>query len=192
MYGRLWGELIRPDVIRTGDGDSAVLNTIHNMIAVARHSASLPVIIAAVNSCLDRITSLPVTHYAIAERIYWFVKQRVSFETDERILMDQFNFSREEAEDTELVISPEMLLSVIDPKGDCDCFATLTAAMLKCAHIRCRFVAVAVDEWEPYRFSHIFCRALINGQWLGMDTSHGSYVGWETSKPRYREAQFEV
>lgn len=192
MY--LFGEPIRTlDIIRTDarNGDRAVLDTIHRMIAVARHSASLPIVVDAVSYCLDRL-SPPITQLDIANSIYWYIKARVAFETDEQILMEQFGFTREQAEDTDLIISPEMLLSVPYPKGDCDCFATLTAAMLKCAGIKASFVAIAVDELEPYRFSHVFCRGLINGQWLGMDTSHGHYVGWETSKYRFRQAEFNV
>ena len=191
---QLWGQSIRPlDIVRTDgrNGDRAVADTIHKMIVVARHSASLPIVIAAVNSCLDRVET-PTTQYAIADRIYWFIKHRIAFETDEEILMEQFGFTKEEAEDTDLIISPEMLLSVPNPKGDCDCFATLTAAMLLCCHIKARFTAIAVDEDEPYRFSHVFCKALLDGQWTAMDTSHGHYVGWETTKHRFRQAEFDV
>jgi hypothetical protein len=144
-----------------------------------------------VSSCLEKL-SIPVTQYDIAERIYFCIKGRVAFETDEEILMGQFGFTREQAEDTELIISPEMLLSMSNARGDCDCFATLTAAMLRCANIHVKFVAIAVDEHEPYRLSHVFCKALLDGQWVAMDTSHGHYVGWETTKPRFRQVEFNV
>jgi hypothetical protein len=189
----LWGHQIAADVAKTDGRDNtrSTLDSLHKMRSVARHSKSLPILVDAVGSCLDKLET-PITQYAVGQRIYHCIKGRVAFETDEEILMQQFGFTREQAEDTELIISPEMLLSTPDARGDCDCFATLTAAMLLCAGIPVRFVAVAVDPQEPYRFSHVFCRALLDGQWVGMDTSHGHYVGWETDKPRFREVELNV
>lgn len=195
----IWGLPISVATIQTNgrDNDKSTQDTINQMIRLARHSSSLPVVNAALDSCLSKISAIHTSspsNREIARRIFWFVKSHLTFETDEAILQSQFNLSEEEANDRELIISPEMLLSMSHPMGDCDCYSTLTASLVVCAKMPCAYVVIAVDEKEPFRWSHVFCKAYLQdeGQWLTMDTSHGMYPGWETGKFQFRRMEWIV
>jgi hypothetical protein len=45
---------------------------------------------------------------------------------------------------------------------------------------------------EPWRFSHIYVRALVEWGWMGMDASHGSVPGWETRRQVFRRSEWII
>ena len=188
-----WGTPIRLDVRPTDpmNTDTSTIDTIHQMIALAKSSANTPVINSVVNSLL---VTLPhnYTNRDIARAIWWWVKSHVTFVTDEEILASQLGYEKDPHQ--ELLIAPETLLAMPTPAGDCDDFSTLVASLLLCAQIPCSFVTIAVDEVEPNRFSHVYTKCYLadEGQFMIMDVSHGSIPGWETQRHIFRRMEWSV
>jgi len=80
----------------------------------------------------------------------------------------------------QLLIRPDCLLKMREPKGDCAVFTCLVCAMLDCAGVDWEIVTVAVDPRQPGIFSHVYPRAILeDGRRLPLDASHGQYPGWE-------------
>ncbi len=95
---------------------------------------------------------------------------------DERQLENIF----EQPESKELLITPEALLSMGQPQGDCDDFSMLCSSMLGACGIQCNFVTVAAEADLPDQFTHIYCIAVLDSrEQVPLDCSHGHSVGWE-------------
>lgn len=188
-----WGLPIRLDVRPTDplNTDKSTIDTIHQMIALAKVSAKTPLINSVVNNCIQ---SLPknYSNRDLARAIWWFVKKTVIFVPDEEILASQLGYEKDPYQ--ELLIPPETLLGMPTPMGDCDDHSLLVASLLLCAHLPCWFVAIAVDEEEPFRFSHVYVRVYLpdEGQSMAMDCSHGGVPGWETQRTIYRRMEWLV
>jgi transglutaminase-like putative cysteine protease len=155
------------------DDDRSVAETIALMGSVIEASATHPAIIQATReACASLGQSAPA--WRQCQAVFSFIKGRVRFMTDEAILARYFNLGP----DFELLIKPELLLAF--GRGDCDCHAMLTCAMLRCAGVDCRLVTIAADRDQPARYSHVYAAAVLeSGELLAMDTSHGVRAGWE-------------
>jgi predicted transglutaminase-like cysteine proteinase len=127
----------------------------------------------------------------LVRAIYWWVKNRVKFREDGDILTREMEW-RDPYQ--ELLISPEILIGMPQAQGDCDDFSMLLAALLVAARIPVWFVAVAVDEREPWRWSHIYCKVFLKdeGRFVTLDASHGKFPGWETERTKYRVMKWRV
>lgn len=120
--------------------------------------------------------------------IFSYIKNRVSFIEDERQLEQMF----QEPRSKELLITPEVLLSMPDPRGDCDDFSMLACAMLMAKGIQCDFVTVAASSSNPKDYSHIYCMVTTrDGRKIPFDSSHGDKAGWETDRA-YRKQVWPV
>jgi transglutaminase-like putative cysteine protease len=155
------------------DNDKSVAQTIALMGSIIESSTEHPNVIAATReACAGIGTAAPA--WRKSQAIFEWVKQHVRFMTDEAILAKYFGLGP----DQELLIKPELL--VLFRRGDCDCHAMLTCAMLRCAGVDCHLVTIAADQDEPERYSHVYAVAVTeDGRLLPMDTSHGQYAGWE-------------
>lgn len=163
--------------------DVSTADTLQQMRRVAGISANSPLVRGVANHCLQS------TVMGTVRRLYWWIKSHIRFESDENILAAQFGIGPTEAD---LIIAPDILLQMPQPMGDCDCLSTLFASLLRSLLIPCRFVAIAADEIEPNRWSHVYLKALVDGQWLPLDVSHGSYPGWEYAGPTFRKMEVEI
>ena len=172
------------------NSDTSTVDTIHQMIALAKVSANDLLVASVVDSCLATLRSHP-SKRDIARAIWWWVKSHVTFREDEEIVAKELGFRDP---NQELLIPPITLLQMPQPMGDCDDYSLLTASLLKCAHIPCWFVVIAVDEWEPERFSHVYVRCYLDdeGTYMAMDVSHGGVPGWETARRIFRKAEFTI
>ena len=172
------------------NSDTSTADTLRQMIGIANVSAKDPLIASVVDSCLVNLSSHP-SKRSIARAIWWWVKNHVTFIEDEEIVAKELGF---QDPNQELLIPPITLLHMPQPTGDCDDFSLLTASLLKCAHIPCWFVAIAVDEVERFRFSHVYVRCYLDDEqtYMAMDTSHGSVPGWETSRRTFRKIEWAV
>lgn len=120
--------------------------------------------------------------------VFSYIKNRVSFIEDEKQLEQMF----EEPRSKELLITPEVLLGMPDPRGDCDDFSMLACAMLMAKGIQCDFVTVAANSGNPKDYSHIYCMVTTrDGRKIPFDSSHGDRAGWETGKA-YRKQVWPV
>ena len=170
------------------DTDISTVDTIHQMIAIAKIS-SHSLLIASVIDSLLRTLPRHLSNTDLARAIFWWIKNHVRFESDEAILASQLGYKDP---NQELLIPADTLLSMPIPMGDCDDFSMLGASFMLACHIPVWFVAVAVDPNEPNRFSHVYCKILVDNIVVPFDSSHGPTFGWETRKDVFRRMEWEV
>jgi transglutaminase-like putative cysteine protease len=184
-----WGTPVTVTATATNpiDSDVSTMDTLHKMIVLARQCASDSKIVAGVGECLKR----GQTKHDLVRNIYHWVQRHVKFVEDEETLAHVLGY-QDVAQ--ELLIAPSVLLAMPVPMGDCDDFSMLTASMLLCAGIQCRYVVIAIDPAIPEKFSHVYCRAYIadENRWLAMDCSHGRMLGWEYQGEVYRRFECAI
>ena len=193
MSEGFWGLPIRLDVRPTDplNSDISTVDAIHQMIAIAKSSATTPLINSVVDTCLRSLSNNP-SKRELARAIWWFVKQHITFCQDEEILAKVLGYEKDPNQ--ELLIPPVTLLNMPTPMGDCDDYSMLVASLLVCAKIPCWFVTIAVDDMEPWRFSHVYVKCWLDdeGKFMVMDCSHGIVPGWETSRQQFRRMEWLV
>jgi hypothetical protein len=161
----------------------ATHETILYMCGLVRDSASDPVIAEAARDACKRFAGLsnPSTPGGKSECCWWWVKHAVKFVHHEKLLRAWLG----KADELQLLISPDVLLHMQEPKGDCAVFTCLVCAMLDSLGVPWEIVTVAVDPSQPDIFSHVYPRAVLeSGMRLVLDASHGNYPGWEVPKRR--------
>ena len=163
--------------------DKSVADTIAQMARIARASKRSPIVVAAVQDAVKGLTRT-ADDESICRAIFHWIKGHISFVQDEAINAYAFGMNEFQANDTELLITPETLLSMPIPMGDCDDFSTLTASMLLTLDFKVAFVTIAADSEMPEMLSHVYVKVWLDDENRGMylDCSHGPYPGWETSK----------
>ena len=108
--------------------------------------------------------------------IWWYAKQRVRFIHHSKLLVAWLNAPNE----LQLLIRPDALLKMREPKGDCAVFTTLICALADCAGLPWEIVTIACDPRQPGIYSHVYPRVILpGGRRMVMDASHGKYPGWE-------------
>lgn len=102
--------------------------------------------------------------------IWWWVKHKVKFVPHAKMLGDWIGSSDE----LQLLIRPDALLKMRQPKGDCAVFTTLVCALLECAGLPWEIVTVAVDPQQPGVFSHVYPRVILpDGRRVAVDAIRG-------------------
>jgi hypothetical protein len=124
---------------------------------------------------IQRIAASARTHPDPLSAIWWWVKHAVRFRQDDSLILELFN----ERDHFELLISPPVLIRMKKPEGDCDDFTMLALALALSAGFRVRIVTVMCDRARPGEYSHVYGEALTSKGWMSLDTSHGTYPGWE-------------
>lgn len=126
----------------------------------------------------------------IAAGVFWYVKNKVAFVEDETVRSLCGLDDGRELQD--FLISPDELLSMPRPIGDCDDFSMLAASLLAVLDVPSRFVIVAADSAAPDQFSHVYVEALMpSGRVVPLDCSHGPFPGWQ-GKDFFRQERFDV
>jgi hypothetical protein len=161
------------------DPDLQVAQIVSLMTAVVRHSQGDPIIAAAWRDAWDKFKG--VTFGDEAQCCWWYAKYVVKFVHHSELLRDWL-FS---LDDIQLLISPDALLRMQGPKGDCAIFTTLIQALLAYRGIPYETVTVAVNPLMPEFFGHVYPQAVReNGSRIPLDASHGKYPGWEVPAAR--------
>jgi hypothetical protein len=166
-----------PNVEQTSltDPYQATAQTVRYMGRLVQHSLSDPVVFQSTDEAL-RVLAIAGSPSAA---IWHWVKRSIKFVHHQELLRKWLG----KGDSLQLLISPEALLKMESPKGDCAVFTTLIAAMLQTAGIQWEIVTVACDRSQPGIFSHVFPRAVLpDGRRLTLDASHGKYPGWEVPK----------
>ena len=164
------------------NSDVSTADTIENMRALVLRSAGTPIVRQATQDALARLGPNSPTQNKV-NALFWYVKRTVRFTTDEEKVSQALGIP---TEDKELLISPDVLLQMPQPMGDCDDFSMLLAAMLVSSGIPVDvyFTTVAVDDMEPNRWSHVFVKTVFmdgdREKVYCLDASHGAYPGWST------------
>lgn len=108
--------------------------------------------------------------------IWWWAKHHVVFVHHQKLLVAWLGAPDE----LQLLIRPDALLKMAQPKGDCAVFTTLICAMLDCAGLPWEICTVAVDPRQPGIYSHVYPRVILSdGRRIPLDASHGKWPGWE-------------
>jgi hypothetical protein len=111
-----------------------------------------------------------------ATSAFWWCKTFVKFVHHESILRRRLG----EAGHLQGLISPEVLVRMERPEGDCAIFSECVCAFLRVFGVPYEFVTVAVNAEEPEVFSHVYVYAVMpDGSRLPIDASHGAYPGWQ-------------
>lgn len=139
------------------DSDQSASDTVRLIQSLARQSAGSPEVAEAVSDALQGL-SAGASDEAVCRRLYLWVKQHITYIEDERLLVE---LGGGEAIDRELLIRPDLLLSMPQPMGDCDDHVLLIAAMLERLGIPYKLVTVAADDETPERMSHIYLVAFL-------------------------------
>jgi hypothetical protein len=112
---------------------------------------------------------------------FWFTKHLMKFQSDESLTLALLN----ENDNLELLITPSVMLRSSKPQGDCDDFVMLVCSLLCCLGCDYEVVTVAADPQDPSRFSHVYCRAVLDdGLRIPIDASHGKFPGWQVPPAR--------
>jgi hypothetical protein len=132
----------------------------------------------------DRATSDPA---ALAGSCWWWAKHFIQFELHDKTIRRLLN----EADQQQLLISPDVLVRMENRRGDCAIYTELICAFLSVLGVRWEIVTVAANPREPGVFSHVYPRAVLpDGSRLALDASHGKYPGWQV--PRAHTSRIQV
>lgn len=119
---------------------------------------------------------LPTDAASLAGAAFWWCKLYVKFVHHEFIIRQRLG----ESGHLQGLISPELLVRMAKPEGDCAIFSECVAAFLTVYGIPFEFVTAAVNPSEPEIFSHVYLYAVLpDGTRLPLDASHGKYPGWQ-------------
>jgi hypothetical protein len=185
-----WGIPISVQAVPTNpiDTDISTVDTIQQMIAIARVSSHSPRVVSVVDALQHSLPNKP-SNLDLVRAIFWWIKNHVKFVSDESILGAELGY---EDVNQELLIPADTLLAMAQPMGDCDDFSMLVASFMLCISVPVWFVAVAVDRDQPWRFSHVYCRVRVDGVSIPFDASHGKQLGWETKSNVFRRMEWLV
>jgi hypothetical protein len=156
-----------------GDSDTSTAQTIQKMCEYIRGSIDDPGVRSAAEYAALHFAAGSTSPMALAWAVWWYVKHCVKFRQDEATM---FRIGRQNEFD--LLIAPSVLVRMSEPAEDCDGFTMLTAALCKILGVPVFIATIAADGRTPARFSHVFCCAMVDGNVLPLDTSHGNAPGW--------------
>lgn len=152
------------------DDDANTAQTVNHMLFfIAQDTNSRPVLTAAAQATRGAQGD------EAARRIFDWIKSNVEFQED---AVTAALAGLPDPDSAEVLIRPQDLLSMPRPAGDCDDFTMLAVAMLTAAGHPARVKAIEQDERRPDAFSHVYAEAMLGGQWIPFDTSHGDRIGW--------------
>lgn len=177
---QFWQSPVRVDA--SPDPDQATAQTIAIMSGHIRNGARDGLVAAAASEALAQFGMLAFglgngdERMRIAEACWWWCKNRIKFVHHEFLLRKYLG----ERDHLQGLISPEVLVRMDRPAGDCAIFTEMLGALLSVAGVPFEIVTVAVNPNEPEVFSHVYPRAVMSdGRRLALDASHGKYPGWQ-------------
>lgn len=182
----------RPErVVASADPDTATAQTIQIMCQHVKAGAADPYVRDMARGAAGQFGKLgvrrsgtstgvsdagPVDAAAVAGAAWWWCKIYVKFAHHDFIIHSRLG----ETGHLQGLISPEVLVRMDKPEGDCAIFSECVAAFLTVFGVPYEFVTVAVNPNEPTIFSHVYLYAVLpDGSRLPLDASHGQYPGWQ-------------
>ncbi len=166
------------------DSDTATADTVRLMCQYSNASVRDPLIQAAARSACEKLRGGPLYKgvageldaRAVAGSCWWFVHLAVEFVHHDSMIAALFG----ERDQQQLLISPDVVLRMKRPAGDCAIFTMLCCSLLKARGVQYEVVTCAVDPSQPEIYSHVFARAVMpDGTRIPLDASHGQYPGWQ-------------
>jgi hypothetical protein len=161
------------------DPDEATAQTVRYMADLVKHSLSDPIIEQAFADAWARFRQIAFSDEVAV--CWWYAKYLIKFVHHQELLRDWLF----ELDELQLLISPEALLRMESPKGDCAIFTILIQSMLSTRGIPWETVTVAVDPSNPNLYTHVYAQAIRpDGSRIALDASHGKYPGWQAPANR--------
>lgn len=158
------------------DSESSTAITVRRMCSHVRHAIRTPIVRSAALAILKACPSRDQATVGCA--IWAWVKHRVRFVHDDDLIWKLFN----EVDQLELLIAPDVLLSLSLAEGDCDDFTMLICALAGALGLTCQIVCICSDPREPSRFSHVYPQLAVTDdgapRWLALDAANGDAPGW--------------
>jgi hypothetical protein len=164
----------------SADPDTATAQTIRIMCGHVKRAASDPLLQQTAAQAVSQFGGLAGdtqdSALQAACAAWWWHKLYVKF-----LLHDLFIWNKlGEQGHLQGLISPEILIRMKDPEGDCAIFSMGIAAMLQAFGIPYEFVTVKVNRREPHEYGHVYLYAVTgDGRRIPLDASHGDYPGWQ-------------
>lgn len=169
------------------DSDVSAADTVAWLHALAQRYSHDPLVISAVQDTLQQ-AGADASDESQLRAVYYWIKTHVRFAEDEDILRSL----GADRLDKELIITPDLLLKMPEPMGDCDDLTLLIISMVAALGMEYRMVTVAAESNEPWRLSHIYPIVFDRdrGCWFAMDAGvNGKWPGWE-AKEIYRRLEW--
>ena len=178
------------------DPDAGTAKTVRRMAQVTSESIGTPRLHNFSRKCAAGWRGGPAYHgrainwedqRQLACSVWYGVNSSMKFVEHSEMIKALLN----EADQLQLIISPDVLLRAKRPSGDCAIYTTLVCAALGTLGIHYEFVTLACDPRDPDLFTHVYCRAVFrDGSRLALDASHGKHPGWEV--PREHQIRKQV
>lgn len=182
---------VRETVTDPLDTDTSTDITVRQMIGIVRQSITALPIANVIHTCLQTLPRDP-SQRRLARCFYQWIQQHVVFVEDEMMLSRMLGWHGRL--DKELLIYPEVVVSMPHPMGDCDDLSMLLATLLITVGIKCWFVVIAADTMVPGKWSHVYVKCALEdeGVVLPLDVSHGDQIGWEYNGTVYRRMEYAI
>jgi len=159
------------------DSDTATAQIIGEMSLRVHESAADPAVCAAARDATARFGRVfgRDSWSRIVEGAFSWPKHYLRFEHHELLLRRHIGPGHLQG-----LVSPDAVVRLPRPAGDCAIFSSLIAAFLECQRVGWEFVTVAVNPRERDVYSHVYVYAIRPaGERIAVDASHGRYVGWQ-------------
>lgn len=180
-----WAQPFR--VPASSDPDTATAQTILIMCGHVRKAAVDSLVTDCARAAVSQFSGLgfgaglaadprSLDARAVAAGVWSWCKVYLKFVHHEFIIRQRLG----ESGHLQGLISPEVLVRMEKPEGDCAIFSECIAAFLTVFGIPYEFVTVAANPTEPDVFSHVYLYAVLpDGSRFPLDASHGQYPGWQ-------------
>lgn len=167
---------------------TSVKDTVGCMAQIIRESSRSPIVLSVARQLyMDSHGGFIVPKL---QSIFSYIRSHVKFVEDESVV-SYGNSGRE------LLIRPEVLLTMINPQGDCDDFTMLAGSLMLAMGIVPKITTVAASRDNPGNFTHVFLRVYYvcdtdrEVKKIDFDCSHGLYMGWKAQE-YFRIQEWEV
>lgn len=170
------------EVVTTNPYDNltSTIDTIRKMIGLVHESMRSQIVQGVAQQILQGINKTRPNEMDVVRGVFWWAKHHIRFKEDELSLVQDFGVQNL-GTGKELLLSPDYLLTMPVPTGDCDDFSTTIATLLRLLWLRrVGFRTIAADKLDPRAFTHVYVVVQIStGEIICVDGSHGRYPGWE-------------
>jgi hypothetical protein len=160
----------------SSDPDTATAQTVAVMCDHIKRGGGDPVVQEAAAQAVQQFGGSQITPGGIAAGAWYWCKTYIRFVHHELLLRRYLG----EANHLQGLISPDALVRMDRPEGDCAIFTDCLCAFLRVFGVPYEIVTVAVNPNEPDIYSHVYAYAVLqDGTRLPLDASHGTYPGWQ-------------
>jgi hypothetical protein len=170
------------------DTESSTAQTIGRMCEGIRRAAADPYFSGAARAIPWRSNGLLLAPATLLQQVpaasrqqagvaiadWWWVRHFIHFTEDSRILAKLGG----DPNALEALIDPAVMIRMVHPEGDCDCFSMFLAGLLECQGLDWQIVTLACSRRQPGIWSHVFPRLVLDGLYIPLDASHGKFPGW--------------